>query len=183
MAVFRVERNKGYTVMSNHHLRNKELTLKANGLLSQMLSLPENWDYTLAGLSHINRESIDAIRTAVWELEKAGYTRYGKRRTCTEEAEVRRPGLLHLQRGRKPVNEKRRIYHMAQKTGALIFDETADRYDIRFDIADYYGGLHCGECMDVFTGGKWKPTRIEYGDNWYLVGIRAEDLNGLRVRI
>ena len=56
---------------------------------------------------------------------------------------------------------------MAQKTGALIFDETADRYDIRFDIADYYGGLHCGECMDVFTGGKWKPTRIEYGDNWY----------------
>ena len=50
---------------------------------------------------------------------------------------------------------------MAQKTGALIFDETADRYDIRFDIADYYGGLHCGECMDVFTGGKWKPTRMD----------------------
>ena len=73
MAVFRVERNTGYTVMSNHHLRNKELTLKAKGLLSQMLSLPEDWDYTLAGLSHINRESIDAIRTAVWELEKAGY--------------------------------------------------------------------------------------------------------------
>ena len=73
MAVFRVERNKGYTVMSNHHLRNKELTLKAKGLLSQMLSLPEDWDYTLAGLSYINRESIDAIRTAVWELEKAGY--------------------------------------------------------------------------------------------------------------
>ena len=73
MAVFRVERNKGYTVMSNHHLRNKDLTLKAKGLLSQMLSLPEDWDYTLAGLSHINRESIDAIRTAVWELEKAGY--------------------------------------------------------------------------------------------------------------
>ena len=73
MAVFRVERNSWYTVMSNHHLRNKELTLKAKGLLSQMLSLPEDWDYTLAGLSHINRESIDAIRTAVWELEKAGY--------------------------------------------------------------------------------------------------------------
>ena len=50
---------------------------------------------------------------------------------------------------------------MAQKTGALIFDEQTDRYDIRFDIADYYGGLHCGECFDVFTGGKWKPTRIE----------------------
>ena len=70
MAVFRVEKNKGYTVMSNHHLRNKKLSLKAKGLLSQMLSLPEDWDYTLAGLSLINRESIDAIRTAVWELEK-----------------------------------------------------------------------------------------------------------------
>ena len=73
MAVFRVERNAGYTVMSNHHLRNKELTLKAKGLLSQMLSLPEDWDYTLAGLSFINREKIDAIREAVRELERAGY--------------------------------------------------------------------------------------------------------------
>ena len=73
MAVFRVERNRGYTVMSNHHLRNKELSLKAKGLLSQMLSLPEDWDYTLAGLSLINREKIDAIREAVRELERAGY--------------------------------------------------------------------------------------------------------------
>ena len=59
--------------MSNHHLRNKELTLKAKGLLSQMLSLPEDWDYTLAGLSQINREKIDAIREAIKELERAGY--------------------------------------------------------------------------------------------------------------
>ena len=73
MAVFRVERNRGYTVMSNHHLRNKELSLKAKGLLSQMLSLPEDWDYTLAGLSLINKEKIDAIREAVRELERAGY--------------------------------------------------------------------------------------------------------------
>ena len=50
MAVFRVERNKGYAVMSNHNLGNPELSLKAKGLLSQMLSLPEDWDYTLAGL-------------------------------------------------------------------------------------------------------------------------------------
>jgi hypothetical protein len=73
MAVFRVEKNKGYTVMSNHHLRNAALSLKAKGLLSQMLSLPENWDYTLKGLSYINRENIDAIRTAVLELEREGY--------------------------------------------------------------------------------------------------------------
>ena len=57
---------------------------------------------------------------------------------------------------------------MAQRTGALVFDERTDRYDIRFDLNTYYGGLHCGECFDVFVRGKWKPTRIEYGDNWYL---------------
>lgn len=73
MAVFRAERNTGYTVMSNHHLHNKDLTLKAKGLLSQMLSLPEDCDYTLAGLPYINRESIDAIREAVREPERTGY--------------------------------------------------------------------------------------------------------------
>ena len=67
MAVFRVEKNSGYTVMSNHHLRNRALSLKAKGLLSQMLSLPEDWDYTLQGLARINRESIDAIRQAIRE--------------------------------------------------------------------------------------------------------------------
>ena len=65
MAVFRVERIKDYTVMSNHHLRNKNLSLKAKGLLSQMLSLPDDWDYTLKGLAAINKESVDAIRTAI----------------------------------------------------------------------------------------------------------------------
>ena len=49
---------------------------------------------------------------------------------------------------------------MAQKTGALIFDETADRYDIRFDLNDYYGGLHCGDCLEVFVRGKWKPIIV-----------------------
>ena len=73
MAVFRVEKNRGYTVMSNHHLRNKDLSLKAKGLLSQMLSLPEDWDFTLKGLSLINREQIDAIRASVRELEQAGH--------------------------------------------------------------------------------------------------------------
>ena len=73
MAVFRIKKPRDYTVMSNHHLRNKDLSLKAKGLLSQMLSLPEDWDFTLKGLSLINREQIDAIRAAVRELEQAGY--------------------------------------------------------------------------------------------------------------
>ena len=73
MAVFRVERNNNYTVMSNYHLRDKSLSLKAKGLLSQILSLPENWDYTLTGLAKINAEGKDAIRAAIVELERAGY--------------------------------------------------------------------------------------------------------------
>ena len=83
MPVFRVERNKGYTVMSNYHLRDKSLSLKAKGLLSQILSLPEDWDYTLSGLCYINRESKDAIRTAVNELERAGYI---ERHQTTDES-------------------------------------------------------------------------------------------------
>ena len=80
MSVFRVEKNKGYTVMSNHHLRNHTLSLKAKGLLSQMLSLPDDWDYTLQGLAQINKESIDAIREAVRELECAGYIKRSRER-------------------------------------------------------------------------------------------------------
>ena len=73
MAIFHVKKNTNYTVMSNHHLRDKSLSLKAKGLLSQILSLPEEWDYNLQGLAYINREQIDAIRQAVHELEQAGY--------------------------------------------------------------------------------------------------------------
>ena len=80
MSVFRVEKTKGYTVMSNHHLRNHALSLKAKGLLSQMLSLPDDWDYTLQGLAQINKESIDTIREAVRELERAGYIKRSRER-------------------------------------------------------------------------------------------------------
>lgn len=82
MAVFRIEKTKDFTVMSNYHLRDKNLSLKAKGLLSQMLPLPEKWDYTLAGLAYINKESKDAIRSAVNELEQAGYIT--RRQTTTE---------------------------------------------------------------------------------------------------
>ena len=103
MAVFRVERNRGYTVMSNHHLRNRGLTLKAKGLLSQMLSLPDNWDYTLAGLSHINREKIDAIREAVRELEKAGYIVRSRERD--EKGRLRGADYIIYEQPQPPVSD------------------------------------------------------------------------------
>ena len=73
MAVFRIERTRDYTVMSNHHLRNANLSLKAKGLLSMMLSLPEDWNYTTRGLAKICKEGVDAIGGALRELEAAGY--------------------------------------------------------------------------------------------------------------
>ena len=73
MAVFRIERTRDYTVMSNHHLRNVNLSLKAKGLLSMMLSLPEDWNYTTRGLAKICKEGVDAIGAALRELEAAGY--------------------------------------------------------------------------------------------------------------
>ena len=73
MAVFRIEKTRDYTVMSNHHLRNTELSLKAKGLLSLMLSLPENWDYTTKGLARICKDGVDSICAGVRELEEQGY--------------------------------------------------------------------------------------------------------------
>lgn len=73
MAVFRIEKTRDYTVMSNHHLRDMSLSLKAKGLLSLMLSLPENWDYTMKGLARICKDGIDSISGGIRELEEHGY--------------------------------------------------------------------------------------------------------------
>lgn len=73
MAVFRIEKTRDYTVMSNHHLRDKSLSLKAKGLLSLMLSLPEEWDYTTKGLARICKDGVDSICVGVRELEEHGY--------------------------------------------------------------------------------------------------------------
>mgnify|MGYP003300995551 CR=1 FL=1 len=73
MAVIRVQKTENYTVMSNNHLRNKELSLKAKGLMSLMLSLPPSWDYSIGGLVSICKESHTSIRSALKELEENRY--------------------------------------------------------------------------------------------------------------
>ncbi len=80
MAVFRVEKSSGFTVMSNFHLRDKNLSCKACGLLSKMLSLPDEWDYTIRGLAAICKDGENAIRTALLELEQYGYLKRSRRR-------------------------------------------------------------------------------------------------------
>ena len=69
------------------------------------------------------------------------------------------------------------------RKGTLIYDYATDRYDIRFGLESYYGGLHCGECLEVNINGKWEQTRIEKGDDWYLVGVITDFIIGLEVRI
>ena len=72
------------------------------------------------------------------------------------------------------------------KQGVLVYDQQSERMDVRFGLEEYSGGLHCGTCMDVKVGNRWKPTRIEYdwGDQgWYLVGVPANSLVGLMVRM
>lgn len=73
MSVIRINKTKDYTIMSNAHFKEKEMSLKAKGLLSQMLSLPENWDYSIAGLVAINKENESAIKSTLNELKKFGY--------------------------------------------------------------------------------------------------------------
>ncbi len=71
------------------------------------------------------------------------------------------------------------------RRGSLIYDERSGRMDIRFGLEEYYGGLHCGEGMEVMLDGNWIPTRIEMsiGGKWYLVGVDADSLIGLPVRV
>lgn len=69
------------------------------------------------------------------------------------------------------------------RQGTLVYNERTERYDIRFGLTDYYGGLHCGETFEVLVDGEWLPTRIEMLEDWYLVGIPAKNLAGLQVRI
>lgn len=90
MAVFRINKTRDYTVMSNFHLKDRELSCKACGLLSKMLSLPEEWDYTTRGLAAICKDGVDSIGSALKELESRGYLvrnrlRDAKGRICDVE--------------------------------------------------------------------------------------------------
>jgi len=103
MAVFRVEKTRDYTVMSNYHLKDRNLTLKSKGLLSMMLSLPDDWNYTTRGLASICKEGVDSIGAALRELESVGYITRSQ---------------LHDQRGRMSETEYV-IYEQPQRVAKL----------------------------------------------------------------
>ena len=98
MAVFRIEKTRDYTVMSNHHLRDQSLSLNAKGLLSMMLSLPEEWNYATRGLASICKEGTDSIGSALKELERTGYIVRNRLRDSKGKILERRAGKYRDQR-------------------------------------------------------------------------------------
>ena len=69
------------------------------------------------------------------------------------------------------------------KKGMLIYDSSTNRFDVLYEEGNSYGGLHCGTAMEVLINDEWIPSRIEYGNGWYLAGVQKESLPGLQVRI
>ena len=106
MAVFRIEKTRDYTVMSNHHLRNTDLSLKAKGLLSLMLSLPEEWDYTTKGLARICKDGVDSICAGVRELEEQGYVIRERVRNSNGQLGAIEYTILEQPRPPQPKQEK-----------------------------------------------------------------------------
>ena len=106
MAVFRIEKTRDYTVMSNHHLRNTDLSLKAKGLLSLMLSLPEEWDYTTKGLARICKDGVDSICAGVRELEDHGYVVRERVRNVNGQLGAIEYTILEQPRPPEPKREK-----------------------------------------------------------------------------
>ena len=157
MAVFRVERNRGYTVMSNHHLRNRGLTLKAKGLLSQMLSLPDNWDYTLAGLSHINREKIDAIREAVRELEKAGYIVRSRERD--EKGRLRGADYIIYEQPQPPVSDLPTLENPTQLNKDISRTDLSKKEESNTDISNTHSIPILSPYPSPFTEDAAEPER------------------------
>ena len=148
MAVFRIDKTRDYTVMSNHHLRNTELSLKAKGLLSLMLSLPENWDYTTKGLAAICKDGIDSISSCIRELEKHGYIIRERMRnekgqlTTIEYTILEQPKSAPLER-EKPIRENPVLDIPAQaepiqENTAQLNTNKSNKKELNTDISNTY---------------------------------------------
>lgn len=106
MSVFRVHKTKNYTVMSNHHLRDKNLSLKAKGLLSVMFSLPDSWNYSIPGLCSILKENETAVKSTIKELKETGYLIVDKKNPCKEEGRSKFEYVYNIYETPQEINEK-----------------------------------------------------------------------------
>lgn len=140
MAVFRVEKTKDFTIMCNHHLRNTELSLKAKGLLSLMLSLPEDWDYTTKGLAHICKDGVDSITTALKELERHGYLT--RQRLRYENGQL---GDIEYTIHEKPVNAEKQEYSPKRENPAQLNTNPQRTKKSKTDISRTHQSIYPAE--------------------------------------
>lgn len=106
MSVFRINKTQNYTVMSNHHFKEKKMSLKAKGLLSLMLSLPDDWDYSISGLATLSKDGKDSIMSALAELEKFGYLT--RKRLTNEKGQFAgvEYNIFEIPQPKNPISEK-----------------------------------------------------------------------------
>jgi hypothetical protein len=106
MSVFRINKTANYTVMSNHHFKEKGMSLKAKGLLSLMLSLPDDWDYSISGLATLSKDGKDSIMSALAELEKFGYLT--RKRLTNEKGQFAgvEYNIYEIPQPKEPITEK-----------------------------------------------------------------------------
>ena len=179
-------RNEKITPLYERLSRDDELQGESNSISSQQKQMLEEFARRngLPNPTHFTDDGVSGTRfdrpgflAMIFDLKEE--QSLNNRRTGSKPAGGGYGGTLHKPFPLRCPQRKESI----MKQGTLVYDHATDRYDIRFDLDCYYGGLHCGECFDVMIGGKWKPTRIEMAADWYLVGIRTDDLQGLRVRM
>lgn len=187
MAVIRVEKTKNYTVMSNYHLRDKNLSLKAKGLLSFMLSLPEEWDYTEMGLVACLKEGRDGVRAALQELQKYGYLQRKQLRNANgkmggTEYTVREKPLSENPTSVNPISVNptqinTKVTNKEEVSKDNIAAEEADWQEVvtcyQNNIRPICGEIERDELYDFFT---------EYGKEWVKAGIAECVANDVRKR-
>ena len=162
--VFRVERTKNYTVMANYHLKDKRLSLKAKGLLSVMLSLPDDWNYNMKGLARLSKDGLDSVRSTVNELERYGYVT--RHRIRTETGQLADTEYLVQER---PLDQEEQP--TALPTGRLSrTGESVDRRSQR-RFSQYWRSQHYKRLMVL------KNLSIKYPSYQSLHSINNESIN------
>lgn len=170
MAVFRVEKTRDFTVMSNHHLRNKNLSLRAKGLLSVMLSLPEEWDYTLKGLAHISKEGVDAIRSAIKELEKSGYIERHRKRNKkgqlkTSEYIIHELPILPEPKQTEPILENPTLDNPTEDKSTQLNTNKSNTKELNTDLIKY-PSINKAEPEETATAEKTANTQERWIDRY-----------------
>lgn len=177
MSVIRVEKNSNYTAMSNYHLRDANLSLKAKGLLSVCLSLPETWDYSVNGLASICKESRGAILTTLQELEQCGYVRRNQTRTADGRMGKSEYVILEIPRDAPPPQFKK-----PQSENPTTVKPTAEIPTSEEPSPENRGQLSKEQPNTDLIKKRQKesvPTRHEYG-SYHNVLLSDEDMAKLQ---